>query len=59
MKRVSGESSRAEETNQEAKKRLKAQRQRGASRSQCQTAEQTARRLLDQSQGNARRHENN
>ena len=50
-------SSRAEETSQGSQKRLKAQRQRGASRRQCQTAEQTARRLLDQSEGNARRHE--
>ena len=48
-------SSRAEETKQEAQKGLKAQRQRGASRCQCtcQTTEQRARRLLDQSEGNA------
>ena len=43
---------------QEAQKRLKAQRQRDASRRQCQTAEQRARRLLDQCQGNVRRYEN-
>ena len=57
-KNVGAKSSRADETNQEAQKRLKAQRQWGASRRQCQRAEQTARRLLDQSEGNARRHEN-
>ena len=54
---VGVKSSRAEETNQEAQKRLKAQRQWGTRR-QCQRAEQTARRLLDQSEGNACRHEN-
>ena len=41
----------AKETSQEAQKRLKAQRQWGVSRRQCQAAEQTARRLLDQSEG--------
>ena len=57
-KNVGAKSSRTDETNQEAQKRLKAQRQWGASRRQCQRAEQTARRLLDQSEGNAHRHEN-
>ena len=41
----------AEEASQEAQKRLKAQRWWGASRRQCQTTEQTARRLLNQSEG--------
>ena len=44
-------SSRAEETSQEAQKRLKAHLQRGASRRQYQTSEQTARSLLDVSEG--------
>ena len=37
----------AEERSQETQKRLKAERQRDASRHQCQTAEQRAHRLLD------------
>ena len=49
---------RAEERSQEAQKRLKAQRQGGASRYQCQTAEQSARRLPDNSKLNAHHHKN-
>ena len=56
--RKGGEQSRRAETSQEAQKRLKAEWQRDVSRRQYQTVEQRARRLLDQSEGNARRHEN-
>ena len=49
--------SRLPEEGQEAQKQLKAERQRDVSRRQCKTAEKTARRLLDQNDGNVRRHD--
>ena len=54
------ESLQAEEKSQETQKRLRAQRQRdmGSRHQCCQTAEQRDRRLLDESAGNARHHEN-
>ena len=53
------QSLRAEEKSQEAQKRLKAQRQGGASRRQCQTAEQRTRKLPDQIAESKARHREN
>ena len=48
----------AEQTSEEAQKRLKAERQRGASRRQCETGKQRAHRLLVKNAANIRCHQN-